>query len=60
MDINFIRGVVTIVVMFGFLVVTFWAFSPRKKNALNNDAANIPFADDDEHNTTLRGKSQND
>lgn len=60
MDINLVRSIVTVVVMFGFLTVTFWAFSPRKKNVLNNDAANIPFADDEEHNATVRGKSDHE
>ena len=48
MDINDLRGLSTVFVMIAFFSVCWWAFSPRRKKAFD-DAANLPFADEVEH-----------
>jgi len=48
MDINDLRGLSTVFVMIAFASVCWWAFSPSRKKTFN-DAANLPFADEDEH-----------
>ncbi|WP_417597606.1 cbb3-type cytochrome oxidase subunit 3 [Oceanospirillum sp.] len=54
MDINDLRGVSTILVMVGFIGLTIWAYSKRQKGSFDQ-AANLPFADEDSHNS---GKSK--
>ncbi|MAC48443.1 CcoQ/FixQ family Cbb3-type cytochrome c oxidase assembly chaperone [Oceanospirillum beijerinckii] len=49
MDINTYRGILTILVMVGFISLIFWAYSKRRKNDFD-EAANLPFADEDDHN----------
>lgn len=51
MDINTLRSLSTILVMIAFLGVCWWAFSPRRKSRFDN-AANLPFADEDQHAKT--------
>ena len=46
MDINTLRGLATIVVMVTFLGICIWAYSSKRKTNFD-DAANLPFADDD-------------
>jgi len=47
MDINDLRGLSTVFVLIAFVSVCWWAFSPSRKKSFN-DAANLPFADEDE------------
>lgn len=47
MDINDFRVVATVLVTLAFLGVSWWAFSPRRKKQFD-DAANLPFADEDQ------------
>lgn len=47
MDINDFRVVATVLVTLAFLAVSWWAFSPRRKKQFD-DAANLPFADEDQ------------
>lgn len=54
MDINDLRGISTIFVMVGFIGLVFWAYSKRQKASFD-EAANLPFADEDSHNS---GKSK--
>ena len=56
MDINLLRGIGTILAMIAFLSVCAWAYSGRQK-ARFDEAANLPFADDDEHILNNRGTS---
>lgn len=44
-DINSLRGLSTILVMVAFFAVFFWAYSGKRKSEFD-DAANLPFADD--------------
>jgi len=48
MDINDLRGLSTVFVLIAFISVCWWAFSPSRKKSFN-DAANLPFADEDQH-----------
>lgn len=47
MDINDLRGFAAVLVLLAFLGVCWWAFSPSRRKQFN-DAAGLPFADDDE------------
>ncbi len=47
MDINDFRVVATVLVTLAFLGVSWWAFSPGRKKQFD-DAANLPFADEDQ------------
>ena len=48
MTINDLHGLSTVFVMLAFIGVCWWAFSPRRKQRFN-DAANLPFADENKH-----------
>jgi len=54
MDITDLRGISAIMVMVGFIGLVFWAYSKRQKASFD-EAANLPFADEDSHNS---GKSK--
>jgi cytochrome c oxidase cbb3-type subunit 4 len=54
MDINDLRGVATVLVMIAFAGVCWWAFSPKRKQGFT-DAANLPFADDAQHQQSTTG-----
>jgi cytochrome c oxidase cbb3-type subunit IV len=47
MDINDFRSVTTVLGLACFLAIAVWAFSPGRK-ARFEEAANLPFTDDDE------------
>ena len=59
MDINTLRGLSTILVMIVFLGICLWAFNSRKKKDFD-DAANLPFQDDDIAERTLSQKERKD
>lgn len=46
MDLTTLRALSTVLVMIAFAGVCWWAFSPSRKKKFN-DAANLPFADED-------------
>ena len=52
MDINTLRGLSTILVMIVFVGICLWAYSGSKRKDFE-DAANLPFADDDNEKRTL-------
>jgi len=52
MDINTVRGLSTILVMIVFIGICLWAFNGKKKKDFD-DAANLPFQDDDIDERTL-------
>jgi len=52
MDINTLRGLSTILVMIVFIGICLWAFNGKKKKDFD-DAANLPFQDDDIAERTL-------
>ncbi|WLD59686.1 cbb3-type cytochrome c oxidase subunit 3 [Salinispirillum sp. LH 10-3-1] len=47
MDINDLRGLATVFAMAAFIGVAIWAYSSKQK-ARFDEAANLPFADEDE------------
>jgi len=51
MDINTLRGIATILAMVAFIGVVIWAYSSYKKKDFD-EAAQLPFADDDEDQKT--------
>ena len=46
MDINTLRGLSTLFLLVTFLALVFWAYSGKRKKEFD-EAANLPFADDD-------------
>ncbi|MDP0563100.1 MAG: cbb3-type cytochrome c oxidase subunit 3 [Candidatus Endonucleobacter sp. (ex Gigantidas childressi)] len=52
MDINTLRGLATLFVTIAFLSIFFWAYSDRRKKDFN-EAAALPFVDDDDHESWL-------
>jgi cytochrome c oxidase cbb3-type subunit 4 len=52
MDINTLRGLSTILVMIVFIGICLWAFNGKKKKDFD-DAANLPFQDDEIAQRTL-------
>jgi len=51
MDINTLRGISIILMMIAFVYMCWWAFSPKRKKFFD-DAANLPFADEEKHQKT--------
>ncbi|HLV77452.1 MAG TPA: cbb3-type cytochrome c oxidase subunit 3 [Marinobacter sp.] len=52
MDINELRGIQTFLVMAAFFGIVWWAYSAHRKKA-NDEAANLPFDDDEVDKRTL-------
>lgn len=52
MDINELRGIHTLLVMAMFLGIVWWAYSAHRRKA-NDEAAHLPFDDDDVEKRTL-------
>jgi len=59
MDTGTFRGIITLVLIVAFLGITWWAYSRRRKPDFD-EAANLPFADDDEHINRDNNASQRD
>ncbi|MFK7857596.1 MAG: cbb3-type cytochrome oxidase subunit 3 [Granulosicoccus sp.] len=53
MDANDLRVIITVVLFFAFLGIVFWAYSARQKERFD-EAANLPFADDDIQQRTVK------
>ncbi|WP_285275118.1 cbb3-type cytochrome oxidase subunit 3 [Halopseudomonas bauzanensis] len=51
MDINTLRGIATIFAMVAFIGIVIWAYSSYKMKDFD-EAAQLPFADDDEDQKT--------
>ncbi|HUH38362.1 MAG TPA: cbb3-type cytochrome c oxidase subunit 3 [Spongiibacteraceae bacterium] len=49
MDINDLRGLGTVFAMVAFIGVCIWAYSRKRKKSFD-EAANLPFADEDNNN----------
>ena len=52
MDVNELRTIITAVSFVLFLGIVYWAFNGRQKSRFE-EAANLPFADDDMQQRTL-------
>ena len=48
MDINTLRGLSTLFILLAFIGLVVWAYSSKRKKDFD-EAANLPFADDDVH-----------
>jgi cytochrome c oxidase cbb3-type subunit 4 len=59
MDINDLRGFSTAFLMIAFIGLCFWAFSKKRKKGFD-DAANLPFADEELNQRTMREEEKND
>lgn len=46
-DINVVRGILTLMLLVSFIGLCLWAYS-RKRESAFNEAANLPFADEDQ------------
>jgi cytochrome c oxidase cbb3-type subunit 4 len=46
MDINTLRGIATVMVMIAFIGICLWAYNRKRKTSFD-EAANLPFADED-------------
>ncbi len=46
MDLNTLRGITTALALIAFVGVWIWAWSSKRKSAFD-DAANLPFADEE-------------
>lgn len=53
MDINDFRSLSVVVMMAAFLGIAWWAFSPSRREKFD-DAADLPFADEDNHDRSLK------
>jgi cytochrome c oxidase cbb3-type subunit 4 len=56
MDINTLRGLGTVFAMIAFIGICLWAYSDKRK-ASNDEAAQLPFADEDDLKKTNRGNN---
>ncbi|WP_370979094.1 cbb3-type cytochrome oxidase subunit 3 [Agaribacterium sp. ZY112] len=57
MDINTVRGLSTVFVLIAFIGVCWWAFSPKRKKKFD-EAANLPFADEEQSQQSARKESE--
>jgi cytochrome c oxidase cbb3-type subunit 4 len=59
MDINDLRGISTAFLMMAFIGLCFWAYSKKRKTTFD-EAANLPFADEELNQRTMREEIEND
>lgn len=58
MDVNNLRVIITTLSFLIFLGIIFWAYSSRQKSRFD-EAANLPFADDDMQQRTIGDNAKN-
>ena len=59
MDINDLRGLSTLFLMIAFIGLCFWAYSSKRKKTFD-EAARLPFADEELNHRTMQEESRND
>lgn len=59
MDINTLRGLSTVFVMLAFIGIIWWAVAPRRRKRFE-EAAKLPFADEDESEQQARKAADSD
>lgn len=59
MDINDLRGLSTAFLMMSFIGLCFWAYSKKRKRTFD-EAANLPFADEEMNQRTVQEEAKND
>ena len=60
MDINDLRSVVTVVSLLTFLGIVWWAYGLKGNKRRFDEAARIPFADEEEERAELGLSSRNE
>ena len=58
MDINDLRGISTALLMVSFIGLWIWAWSKKRKKAFD-EAANLPFADEEMNKRTMQEEAKN-
>ena len=58
MDINDLRGLSTLFLMITFIGMCFWAYSSKRKKTFD-EAAQLPFADDELNQRTMQEEERN-
>ena len=59
MSFGVLHGLLTLLVMILFLGIVWWAFSSRQKKRFD-EAANLPFADDEDHQPARKRSDKGD
>ena len=59
MDINDLRGFSTLFLMVAFIGLCFWAYSSKRKKTFD-EAAQLPFADEELNQRTMQEEVRND
>jgi cytochrome c oxidase cbb3-type subunit 4 len=59
MDLNDLRAAATVFVFVAFIAVCLWAYSGKRKSRFD-EAANLPFAEDDAQRETDHHRKAND
>jgi len=57
MDLNDFRSWHTVVMFVTFIGIIVWAWSKKRKKSFD-EAANLPFADESQHKTTVNGENK--
>lgn len=55
MDVTLFRSLITLLCFIAFIGIVFWAYSSKQRERFD-EAANLPFADDDMQQRTLQSK----
>ncbi len=58
MDINDLRGLSTAFLMITFIGMCFWAYNSKRKKSFD-EAANLPFADEELNQRTMQEEERN-
>lgn len=58
MDINDLRGISTLFVFITFIGLCFWAYNSKRKKSFD-EAANLPFADEELNQRTMQEELKN-
>lgn len=59
MDMSDLRALATVLTVVAFTAVVLWAYSSKRKSRFD-DAANLPFADDEQHEKTSQDLEKKD
>jgi cytochrome c oxidase cbb3-type subunit 4 len=57
MDINDMRAVSTLLAFIAFIGIVWWAWRGRSRKGFD-EAAQLPFADDEQHDRTVGGRRE--
>ena len=57
MDINDLRAASTLLAFIAFIGIVWWAYRRRSREGFE-EAAHLPFADDEQHDRTVGGRRE--